>query len=58
MAKEMEIEEMEQPETSKGAMLRKAILVAVGVFFFGVALFIGIAILIARFATKGGPGPN
>jgi len=54
----MEIEEMEQPETSKGAMLRKAILVAVGVFFFGVALFIGIAILIARFATKGGPGPN
>lgn len=38
----------------KAAVLRKAIGFSVGVFFFGVGLFVAIVILIARFASKTG----
>jgi hypothetical protein len=37
---------------NKAAVVRKAITVAVCVFFFAVVLFIGFVILVAKFATK------
>lgn len=39
-------------EQSKKAIVRKAILVAFGVFFFGVVLFVGIVLVVARLAQK------
>ena len=42
---------------SKAAILRRAVVVAVLVFFFGLGLFVGLVILFAKLANKGG-GPT
>jgi len=39
-------------EQTKGEKVGKALVVAVGVFFFAISLFVVLVVLIAKFATK------
>lgn len=48
----------EEKDPSRIAVVRKAVVVAILMFFVGIGLFIGIVIAIAKFASKTGTGPS
>ncbi|HLD22026.1 MAG TPA: hypothetical protein VJB65_03950 [Patescibacteria group bacterium] len=47
-----DIEDNKKNSVKKVAVVRKALVATVCVFFFAVILFIGIVVLIAKFASK------
>lgn len=57
MKEEIEVVEDDNKDPSKVAILRKALVVGVMVFFCSLGMFIGLVILIAKWASKT-PGGN
>lgn len=53
---EKEKPDIEDTELGRGAIVGRALVLAVGVFFFSVTLFVAIVIVLAKFANKIGPG--
>lgn len=45
-------EKKEKKDPGKAAIVRKAVMLSMGVFFFGIVLFIAIVVIAARFAAK------